>query len=128
MAADLKQCRVHQANLGYFSAHSVDFDAVAHAHSILAHQHEPSEEGEDEILQDDGDACGDKAEDGGHLLRHPKMTSRISNAPNTWMPKFQHLRNVRICLCRAAAAVIKRCTTRVPRIMQMRMKRITAND
>ncbi len=57
-----------ERDLDHLATDRVDLHPVAHSNAVLAHQHEPAEEGEDEVLHDDGDAGGGEAEDGGHVV------------------------------------------------------------
>lgn len=57
------------AELNDFTDDAVDFDPVANADAVAAHQDKPTTEGDDGILEDDGEACGDQADHRGHLLR-----------------------------------------------------------
>src|SRR5215475_3333391 len=50
----LEQHRVEQAELHDLAGHAVDLHEIADADAVLAHQHEPAEERDDEILQCDG--------------------------------------------------------------------------
>ena len=65
--AGFKQGSAHQADLGNFAAHAVDLNPIADANAILAHEDEPAEKREDEILHGDGESGGGKAKNGGHL-------------------------------------------------------------
>ena len=67
--AGFEQHGAEEADLGDFAADAVDLDPVADADAVAAHEDEPAEEGEDEILEDDGEAGGGEADDRGHLLR-----------------------------------------------------------
>ena len=58
------------AELNDFTDDAVDFDPVADADTVAAHQYKPTTEGDDGILEDDGQAGGDEADHCGHLLRY----------------------------------------------------------
>src|SRR5262249_2434744 len=49
------------------TADAVDLDPVADANAVLAHEDEPSEEGEDESLKDDGETGGGETQNGCEL-------------------------------------------------------------
>ncbi len=68
--AGLEQRGAEEADLDDLAADAIDLDPVADADAVLAHEDEPAEEGEDEVLEDDGEAGGDEAEDGRHLAGH----------------------------------------------------------
>ena len=65
--AGFEQRGAEEADLDDLAADAVDLDPVADADAVFAHEDEPAEEGEDEVLEDDGEACGSEAEDGGDL-------------------------------------------------------------
>ena len=66
--AGFEQGGAEEADLDDLAADAVDLDPVADADAVFAHEDEPAEEGEDEVLKDDGEAGGAEAEDGGDLV------------------------------------------------------------
>ncbi len=61
--AGFEQDGVEHAELYDFAGDAVDFDPVAKANSIFAHQHEPTDEADDEIFQRNGEAGAGEAEE-----------------------------------------------------------------
>src|SRR6267154_2074822 len=47
----LEQYRVKHPKFGHLAADAVDLDPVSQANAVSAHQHQPAEEGHDEVLQ-----------------------------------------------------------------------------
>jgi len=70
--AGFEQHGVEHPKLHYFAGHAVDFDPVAEADAVLAHQHEPAEEAQDEVLERNGEARARKAEKSPELARRPE--------------------------------------------------------
>src|SRR6201999_1093036 len=68
--AGLEQHRVEHAEFGDFAADAVDFDPVAKPDSVAAHEHEPAEESDDEILEGNRQAGADYPQGGRELARH----------------------------------------------------------
>ena len=66
--AGFEERGAEEADLDDLAADAVDLDPVADADAVFAHEDKPAEEGEDEVLEDDGEACGTEAEDGGDLV------------------------------------------------------------
>ena len=67
----LEQHRAQHPELHHLAAHAVDLDPVAEADAVLAHQHEPADEGDDEILERDREAGAREPHHGAELPRHP---------------------------------------------------------
>src|SRR3984885_4254231 len=65
--AGFEQGGAEETDLDDLAADAVDLNPVADANAVFAHEDEPAEEGEDEVLEDDGEARGSEAEDGGDL-------------------------------------------------------------
>src|SRR6266511_5377249 len=61
----------NRPDLGHLAAHTLDLHPVTDADAVLAHQHEPAEEGDDEVLHRHGETGAGEAEDGGGLPRDP---------------------------------------------------------
>src|SRR5260221_7835938 len=49
--AGLQQYRMKHSEFGHLAADAVDLDPVSQANAVSAHQHQPAEEGHDEVLQ-----------------------------------------------------------------------------
>ena len=62
--AGFEQHGAEEADLDDLAADAVDFNPVAGADAVLAHEDKPAEEGEDEVLEDNGEAGCSEAEDG----------------------------------------------------------------
>src|SRR5580658_8795135 len=71
-APGLKQHRVKQPDLQHFSPDAVDLDPVAGANAILAHQHEPAKEPNDEIFHGHRQARPGEREDGRKVGGNPE--------------------------------------------------------
>src|SRR5207248_8480307 len=67
--AGFEQHGSQQIYFHYFTDHAVDLNPIANANSVASHQHEPTDEGHDEIFQSDSQSCAGQAEDGRHLIR-----------------------------------------------------------
>src|SRR3984957_11280823 len=65
--AGFEEGGAEEADLQDLAADGDDFDPGADAKAVFAHEEEPAEEGEDEVLKDDGEAGGGEAEDGRYL-------------------------------------------------------------
>ncbi len=65
--AGFKERGAEEADLEDFAAYAVDLHPIADADAVFAHEDEPAEEGEDEVLKDYGEAGGGEAEDGWNL-------------------------------------------------------------
>jgi hypothetical protein len=77
----LQQRGAHQADLGHLAAHAVDLNPVADANAVLAHEDEPAEKREDEVLHGDGEPAVARPRMVGICCGQPKMTSRMSRPP-----------------------------------------------
>src|ERR1700729_1694587 len=62
-----KQGGADQADVDHLAAYPINFDPVSNANAILPHEHEPSEEGHDEVFENDGEAGSGQSDDGRHL-------------------------------------------------------------
>ena len=67
--AGFEQGGTEQADFDRLAGHAVNLHTVANMDAALTHQHEPAEEGDDEVLHDNRKAGSGKAKDGGHLAR-----------------------------------------------------------
>ena len=65
--ARLEQHGVEDAHLHHLAADAVDLHPVADADAVTAHEHEPAEEGHDEVLERHGEAGTGEAEHGREL-------------------------------------------------------------
>ena len=81
--SQFEQHRFQQADFDDFTADAVDFHPIAHADSILSHQFEPAEKGNDEVLHDDGKPGGRQPDDRGHLSRGSHDDKQDKQAPTT---------------------------------------------
>ena len=70
--ARLKKCCLHEAKLGDLAPHAIDFNPVADANSLFAHQDEPPEKGKHEILQHKGQSRRGDTKNGRSLMRGSK--------------------------------------------------------
>ncbi len=61
---------MEHAEFGDLAADPVDFHPVSQPNAVAAHEHEPAEEGDDEILEGDGQAGADDADHGAELAGH----------------------------------------------------------
>src|SRR5215475_11132046 len=67
-----EQHGVEHAEFDYFAGDAIDFDPVSEADSVLAHQHEPADEPDDEILERDGEARTGKTKESSEIRRRAK--------------------------------------------------------
>src|SRR6202035_3138017 len=67
--AGFEQDGAEETDLDDLAANPVNLHPVADADAVSTHEDEPAEEGEDEVLKDDGEARGTETEDGGNLVR-----------------------------------------------------------
>ena len=65
--AGFEERGAEEADLEDFAADAVDLYGVSDADPVAAHEDEPADEGEDELLECDGETGGGEAEDGGEL-------------------------------------------------------------
>jgi hypothetical protein len=65
--AGFEERGAEEADLYDLAADAVDLNPVADADAVFSHEDKPAEEGEDEVLKDDGEAGCSEAEDGGDL-------------------------------------------------------------
>ena len=87
-AAGFKHGCPEEPDFCHLTAHAVDLYPIANSNAILAHQHKPSEESDDEVLHDDREACGSETQNRRHLLRrdvYKRQGSGLSAQPR----KFQ---------------------------------------
>src|SRR5256884_2908731 len=68
--AGFEQYGAKHTELDHLTAHAVDLDPVADAHAVPAHQHEPADEGDDEVLERHGETCAGETEHGAQLPRY----------------------------------------------------------
>src|SRR5580692_11025998 len=68
--AGLQQHGMEHAEFGHFTADTVDFDPIAETNAVAAHQHQPTEERDDEVLQRDREACPHNSDHGAELSRY----------------------------------------------------------
>src|SRR6202051_1389991 len=68
--AGFHQHGMEHAEFRDFAADTVDFHPVAETNAVAAHQHQPTEERYDEVLQRDGEARAHNADHGAELSRH----------------------------------------------------------
>ena len=66
--AGFEKNSAQQTDLHDFAGYAVNFHPVADAHSVAAHQYEPAEERNDEILQGDRQSGAGQTENGGELV------------------------------------------------------------
>ena len=67
-AARLEQHRIEHSELDDFAGHAVDLDEIADANAVLAHQHEPADEADDEVLERHGEAGAGESEEGAEVV------------------------------------------------------------
>src|ERR1700722_10385269 len=77
--ARLQQYGMEHAELGHFTADAVDFHPVAETNAVAAHQHQPTEERDDEILQRDRKARAHDADHGAELRRYADENQQNDN-------------------------------------------------
>src|SRR5215469_7576999 len=70
--AGLEQNRVERPDLNDFPGHAVDFHPIAQANSVPAHEHEPTDESDDQALQRNGQARSRQSEERSELARRPE--------------------------------------------------------
>src|SRR5215469_1085324 len=70
--ACFQQNRVKQTQLHDFAGDAVDLHPVAESNSVFAHQHEPAQEADDEVLERDGKAGAGESQKGTELARRPE--------------------------------------------------------
>src|ERR1700685_738377 len=59
-----------QYDLDYSAAHAIDLPPITDADSVFSHEHEPTEEGDDEVLHGHGQPGASQAEHGSGLTGH----------------------------------------------------------
>ena len=62
-----------QANLDDLSADTFNLDPIAYANAISPHEHKPAEEGDDEILESDGESGAGEQEGFDRMTRKDQM-------------------------------------------------------
>ena len=95
--AGLEQSGSHDADLDHFAADAVDLDPVADANAALAHEDKPTEEGENKVLQGDGEGSGGETENGGRFMRRAEEDKQNQQCTDHLYGQFEnHAQGLRL--------------------------------
>ena len=79
---------LEQADFNDFAAYAIDFDPIPDTNAVPSHEHEPAEEGDDEIFHRDSKACAGETENRGGLRGHAKDDEEDDKSAERLRGKF----------------------------------------
>src|SRR5215472_9590206 len=85
--AGLEQNRVERPDLNDFPGHAVDFHPIAQANPVPAHEHEPADESDDEVLQRNGQTRSRQSKERSELARRPE-DHQLKKSPTKAMTRM----------------------------------------